>query len=115
MFKTFVINLDKDTKRMEFMKHQLDTLGITFERHSAIDGRKHTLQPGEYNEAMAIKEGGHALRLGELGCAISHAQVVSYIVKNKVPYTLVLEDDVRLPDEFKYIVDTTKILKHFCE
>lgn len=38
MLKTFAINLERRKDRLQFVKEQLDQLGIDFDRISAIDG-----------------------------------------------------------------------------
>lgn len=38
MLKTWVVNMDRNPDRMEFIKKQLDGFGISFERFSGIDG-----------------------------------------------------------------------------
>jgi GR25 family glycosyltransferase involved in LPS biosynthesis len=44
---------------------------------------------------------GRPLRKGEVGCSISHHQVWSKALLDDMDYTLVLEDDVKPPDEKK--------------
>ena len=105
MFTTFVINLDRDTERMQFMHEQLTRLGIQYQRHSAILGKEYSPTIQEYDEVRALAEGGHALLPGEIGCALSHAQVLEKIVTEKIPFALVLEDDVSLPINFKHILE----------
>lgn len=105
MFTTFVINLDKDTDRMQFMHEQLIRLGIQYQRHNAVLGKDYLTNLEEYDEKRAVAEGGHALLPGEIGCALSHAQVLEKIVNEKIPFTLVLEDDVSLPKNFKQVLE----------
>lgn len=106
MYTTFVINLDKDTERMQFMHEQLARLGIAYRRETAILGKSYNPSLKEYNESYAIKKGGHALLPGEIGCALSHSRVIQKIIDEKIPYTLVLEDDVSLPIDFHQIIET---------
>ncbi len=105
MFRTFVINLDKDRDRLVFMDEQLSGLGIDYHRQSAVLGREYKPGLDEYDPVLAKREGGHDLLPGEIGCALSHAQVINKIVEEKIPYTLVLEDDVLLPKKFKEIIE----------
>ncbi len=122
-FKVYIINLDKDVERMEFMSKQMQDLGIDFERVSAIYGKEYNFGD-EYDEALAIKKNGQPLVPGEIGCAKSHKLCYEKILqketseinlnsqeKNKTKhllksnYFLVLEDDVCLPKNFKQIVE----------
>lgn len=75
--KVVVINLDKRTDRLEKITKQLDDLGITFERFSAIDGT------GK-NPIIAGRD--------------SHLQVWRENLGKKV---LVLEDDAYFVDNFQ--------------
>jgi len=105
MFKTFVINLDKDKERMDFMSQQLVNCEIPYHRQSAVYGKDYRASYVEYDEAGAIAKTGHALLPGELGCALSHAKVYEQIVREEIPFSLILEDDVELPSNFKHIVN----------
>lgn len=105
MFTTFVINLDKDKERMVHMHNQLKKLAIEYRRQSAILGKEYQPTLSEYDEELAIKKGGHKMLPGEVGCALSHAKVLEKIVQEKIPYALILEDDVVLPDNFKEIIE----------
>lgn len=75
--KVVVINLDKRVDRLEKITKQLDDLGITFERFSAIDGT------GK-NPMLANRD--------------SHLQVWRENLGKKV---LVLEDDAHFVDDFQ--------------
>jgi glycosyl transferase family 25 len=97
MFKTFVINLDKDIERMHFMHKQLTELDISYERQPAIYGNSYIHSGGELNKNSNLLP-------NELGCALSHAEVYKKIVAGNIPYALVFEDDVALPQNFKKII-----------
>ncbi len=103
-FKVYIINLDKDKERMEFMNKQMQELDMDFERVPAIYGKEYNFAE-EYNEALAIKQNGKLLVPGELGCAKSHKLCYEKILENKNNYTLILEDDVCLPKNFKQIIE----------
>ena len=75
--KVVVVNLDKRTDRLEKITKQLDDLGITFERFSAIDGT------GK-NPMLANRD--------------SHLQVWRENLGKKV---LVLEDDAYFVEDFQ--------------
>lgn len=105
MFSTFVINLDKDEERMLFMHNQLSSLNMAYRRESAVLGKAYSPTPDEYDESEALAKGGHALLPGEVGCALSHAHVIQKIVAEKIEFTLILEDDVKLPPDFNKIIE----------
>ncbi len=102
--QVLVINLDKDTKRMSYMASQLEALGILYERLSAVDGRVVDTSY-RYRDDIALLKNGVVLLPGEVGCALSH--VMAYERASQYSgYTLVLEDDVELPQNFKQILCT---------
>ncbi len=105
-FKCYIINLDKNVDRFSYMKNQLDTLSIPFERFSAIYGKglSETEIAHYYDFSIAKKNDSTTLNLGELGCAISHQEIYKKITSQKYDYTLILEDDVALPNNFKEII-----------
>lgn len=105
MFQTFIINLDKDVKRLQFMEKQLHSCDITFRRQSGYLGREYVFDLKEYDPKIALSKGGRELILGEAGCALSHAKVIKTIVTEKIPYALVLEDDVEIPKNFKAVIE----------
>ena len=111
-FKVYIINLDKDIDRMTYMIKQMQDLNIEYERIPAIYGKEYDFGE-EYIESLAIKKNGKVLVPGELGCAKSHKLCYEKILKinskektinNKNKYSLILEDDVCLPKNFKQIV-----------
>jgi GR25 family glycosyltransferase involved in LPS biosynthesis len=105
MFTTFLINLEKDKDRLVFMDTQLTKLGINYRRQIAVLGKEYQFTKEEYDEALSIKTNGYTMLPGEVGCALSHTQVLQKIVDESIPYTLVLEDDVLLPENFKALVE----------
>ena len=73
-----VINLDRREDRLEKISTQLDNLGITFERFSAIDGKAEGIDP--------ITAG-----------TMSHQKVLEENVEKRI---LILEDDALFVDDF---------------
>jgi GR25 family glycosyltransferase involved in LPS biosynthesis len=87
------------------MEKQLTSFGFEYERVPGVDGRN--LSDDEvaqlYDSESSKKYNKKDLTLGELGCALSHKncheRALSY------DYTLILEDDIELPKNFKEIVE----------
>ena len=75
--KVVVINLDRRTDRMEQVDAQLQELGITYERFSAVDAQALGIDPIQ-------------------ACRQSHLQVL----EESVGKTLILEDDVLFMENF---------------
>lgn len=96
MPQVIVINLDSAQERWGHIKRQLDSVGVTPERFSAIDGRaiNHPLFE-MYDEEYRVRRKGTPLSLGQLGCFASHYLVWQRCVELGEP-VIVLEDDVTL-------------------
>lgn len=110
MYKTILINLKKDTDRLEFMTQQLKDFGIPFERLEAVYGKEYMENNGsEYDEKLAIQKGGRKMTLGEIGCALSHKRCYQKFLNDieykDTKYLLILEDDVELDKDFKNILE----------
>jgi len=102
----FVINLESSKERKIFMLEQLK--GVQFELMKAIDGNFIQLDQLKYKvEIGKFIDSNNELRFlsrNEIGCALSHIEIYHKIVNNKIPYTLILEDDVIInPKFFKQI------------
>ena len=106
MLKTFVINLERRKDRLQFVKEQLDQLGIDFDRISAIDGNTLTAQQENIvNQQKFALECKRQVVKGEIGCALSHRAVWQKMVEENIPYALILEDDVKLKPELVSLVN----------
>lgn len=118
-FSCFVINLDKDVDRMNFMDKQLRKLAISYTRLSAIFPKSLTKEELNeiYDNKLSEKLNAIPLNKGEIGCAASHLAIYQEIVAKKIPYSLILEDDVKLKTNIKEVVEKQIILhrelKHF--
>lgn len=89
----FLINLDRATDRLARAAQALRAESLTFERVAAVDGAQ--LNPATYQAMTAASVGAYHDRLtpGELGCYLSHVHVLTRIVTQALPVSLVLEDD----------------------
>ncbi|QJW83570.1 glycosyltransferase family 25 protein [Ramlibacter terrae] len=87
----YYINLDRSPDRAAFMEAQFARLGMAgMERHAAVDGRSVTVPPG------------CSLLPGELGCMLSHLQVLERAPAGQ--FTLVLEDDAELSPQLPVLL-----------
>jgi len=96
-FPIYIINLDRKPERFKYVKDQLDNMGITnYHRVSAIDGfnteREELIKFGLTYELTE--------RRGIAGCAASHINMWNMIVKEKMGWTLILEDDAHFHPDF---------------
>jgi glycosyl transferase family 25 len=93
----YLINLDADRDRLEFMDSQFKELGIAYERFPAIRGKDlpHWLSP--YFT-------GSDLSRGEIGCYASHLSVMRQVELSGKP-GLIFEDDERIKPEFPGLLE----------
>ena len=103
---TFVISLPYEELRRKSIVNKLTEVPGTFEFFDAIDGKKiNLLKHKDYQGLKRRLCYGKDLTQGELGCYFSHRAVLEKIVKNKIPISLVLEDDVVLSKDFRLVLD----------
>jgi glycosyl transferase family 25 len=97
----FVINLDRDTQRMEWMRAQLVAMGLPFERISGVLGSamNDAELARDYDDGKAKWRRARSLTPAEIGCAMSHIKAYREIVARGIEAALVMEDDVVLPAE----------------
>lgn len=78
--KTYLINMASRPDRLQRSKKRLEDLGIVYKRFEAIDGK-------------TIEHHPH-LKTGEVGCYISHLNILKDAKQNNYQSILILEDDV---------------------
>ncbi len=94
---TWVINLDRAPERLARARAQLDGLGLPWTRLAAVDARALTpAQAAALDEPAYRRKHGMTPSLGELGCYLSHIEVMRALLASRYEYALVLEDDVLL-------------------
>ena len=93
----YVINLDRDTERMDSIRANLEGLGLPFERLSAVMGK----DVPEWEKlvdmsAYAWRNRLDAPRAGEVGCTLSHLKAMETFLRTDAPWCVILEDDVEV-------------------
>ena len=104
--QTFLINLDRSTDRLASADAQLRKAEIPYDRISAVDGSLLD-QSGiaGLDQRKAAELFTSPLRVGEIGCYLSHMRAVEKIVALDLPFAMVLEDD------FKFLETSIPTLK----
>ena len=98
----FIINLEHETQKRERVEEQLRRENMTYEVVRAVDGQNGRLEEytfsvhPQWSDPFTHKN----MTKGEIGCALSHYGLWKRIVDDKLPYTLILEDDVILETDF---------------
>jgi glycosyl transferase family 25 len=97
--QTWVINLDRAPDRLARVREQLNRLQMPFTRLPAVDARQLTpAQRALLDEATFHRRHGMTPLPGELGCYLSHIEVMRRFLASQAEAALVLEDDVKLLD-----------------
>jgi len=108
--KILYINLDRCTDRNNNMinllnEHKLLNNSI---RINAVDGKQlnkkdillNDVSINGINDAYNFEQKVYIpLTVGGIGCALSHKKCYQYIVDNKIPYCLILEDDIHVDND----------------
>jgi len=97
-FPIYIINLERKPERYQYVKQQLDNMGLTnYQRWLGVDGFK---TDKEDILKVGISEDLYNKGKGLAGCAASHAQVWKHLVDTKADWTLILEDDANFHPHF---------------
>lgn len=102
-----VINLDRNPDRLLSVKNQLDKYGLKFERFRAVDGKNTTdtelfqnfnIKPFYANKKLDYT--WDKISRGQKGCAVSHYLILEDMIKQELPYLIIIEDDMILCEDF---------------
>jgi glycosyl transferase, family 25 len=126
--KVVIITLNEREKAFNLIKHSLKKLNIKFNKFNAIDTRgldtrilnllpnidqfisnNDNKQFGndyytKYKDELLARN-----KLGSLGCSLSHMYIYKEIMEKNIPYTIILEEDAVIQDNF--IKELNKSLK----
>lgn len=101
--KTYVINLASQIKKKEHIISECKKLNLDFEIYNAVNGAELS---EEFINKNVLDYPNCYLTKGEIGCALSHINIYKEIVRNNLPYALILEDDAVLdPSLVDFIKD----------
>jgi glycosyl transferase family 25 len=92
----YLINMDKDTERLDKVTKECKKFNINFERFCGVDPLK--ISKKELNKYVS-KTCQNICPNGIIGCGISHMKIYEDALKNNYKNILVLEDDVYFDDE----------------
>jgi len=106
----YMINLDRRKDRRDRMDFNFQMLGVKARPHPAVDGKDLT---DDYLEEQGITMlpgfsepyHGRPLKLGEIGCFMSHYTLWKDIVEQNHDIALIFEDDIRFEPYFTSKLD----------
>ena len=108
MIKSYVINLERNPDRMQFIQSQLEGLGLDYERFPAVDGKSISDQAFEKfaNDRPRGNLAGRWTK-GKMGCDLSHYELWKIGARSPDPFICILEDDVYMSPDVKQFLKTT--------
>ena len=98
----FCISLARDVGRRSRMISRLDEIGVNYEIINAVDGRELDLSTlgNQLRQDIAYRKYKRHLTAGEIGCYLSHLNLLERIVAENIPAAIVIEDDALLGADF---------------
>lgn len=93
----YVLNLQRDTEKMNKVSERLDSFNINYERFEAVDGRN---LDTDYDFSNFVQGKGMIENVYALGCLKSHMSIIKDAKNNNYKRILILEDDVLLAENF---------------
>lgn len=114
MIKALLLNLDRSPDRLEAIAAQFKTIGVHFERMSAVDGKVATEE--EFQKFVSLRQrDGNLWNRGRMGCFLSHYNAWIAAANSADPYTAVFEDDMHLSPGLKEFLATDAWIPRECE
>jgi len=102
----YLINMDKDKKRLETVTKECDKLNIKFKRFPGIDIKSLSKEILNKYIPKKIQENGTN---GMIGCGLSHLFIWKDAINNNYKNILILEDDITFTDDFnEYFLNVIK-------
>uniref|UniRef100_A0A914KNM9 Glycosyl transferase family 25 domain-containing protein n=1 Tax=Meloidogyne incognita TaxID=6306 RepID=A0A914KNM9_MELIC len=105
----YLINLARRPERLNKMSQILRLVGMKFERFEAVDGQnltKRQLDSLNFLPGYLDPNQRRPMKLGEIGCFLSHYKVWKDVLANGYDRAIVLEDDM------KFTQNGTLIIQH---
>ena len=103
----YLINLERRHDRREKMEACFKVLGIKYQLMPAVDGKRDIDQNYLTDRGIQMMSEfeepyhGRPIKLGEIGCFLSHYNIWTDVVKNQYDKVIVFEDDIRFEPYFK--------------
>ena len=95
--KIYVINLKKNTDRLEKFMKNAKVANVEVERFEAIYGKELDKDHPDIHKYFVEN---HKLNPGQIGCALSHIKIWLDAIKNNYKNIIVFEDDAIIPKDF---------------
>lgn len=100
--QVYVINLERNPERLEFIAQRLESLKIDFVRVDAVDG--YALDKEYVKEFREQSKRPTGWKEGQIGCFLSHRKVWELISAGDEDCGIVFEDDLHIADSIKKVI-----------
>ena len=101
----YLINLDRDVQRRQWMDAQLRRQCLAYRRVPGVLGSALDATDAAYHADPARAH----LSAPEVGCLLSHLRVWRLIAEGAADHAVVFEDDVHLAHDFRLFIDRLKL------
>lgn len=117
MISVFVINLEKDYAKKNYISKLLMDYKIDFIMTPAVDGSKISQGNKEkvYNENQSNKNIGRGMSNGEIGCALSHLNIYKSMINNDIKQAIILEDDIFIDHKLKDFINVSSHIPEYID
>jgi len=103
----FIISLDKNKERQDYLKKEVYPKLTNYFKCAAFDAElDDSNEILRENKIFLTDTFYDKCSEGQLGCFLSHFQLWKYIIKSNLDLAIVLEDDVKIYNNFNKIIDT---------
>lgn len=115
MIKSYLINMQRSSDRLQAMSARFDALGLPFERIAAVDGATLTdEQIADFVRERPLEGSGDTFSTGprkwtasNIGCFLSHQAAWRIAADSADAYTAIFEDDMHLSDTLPALLAST--------
>jgi len=104
--KVFVINLAHRTDRLESFNESAEKFNFEYTVIDAFDGKKYIDENFIYNgEKRGNPYQNENYFRGQVGCLLTHLNVIKHCKEKNYSKVAILEDDVRFVEDFNFKID----------
>jgi glycosyl transferase family 25 len=106
-----VISLPRASERRAQCAARLSKIGVDFTFFDAVDGQQLSeMAVAQLHPRPHLRDYGRPLGRGEIGCAVSHIEVIDRIAAGTDPYVCVLEDDADPAPFLRHLLDPRTLI-----
>lgn len=117
--KIYIVNCKSDLERKKSVENGFASAQVKDYEIITATEPKHIFLVKEqlYNKKLALDYYGQEIKDTEISCLVSHLRIYKKLIKNNIPYALIMEDDAKFSEEinnvfkrFEEIKDSVELL-----